>query len=341
MTDTVTKRKQDIDIARGIAIILVVLGHAVSEYGTGFTGLEHVIYSFHMPLFFVVSGLVFRLHDGEDFGSFAARRAKGLMLPYLLFAALIFASHLAEKVLLHTDSRFFETLRTPAGLLNTLLLTTKSAFSNLWFLPCMLVAQMLLFAAVKYLKSKWLRAAICILPSLAVIFSSPKISLPLCLETAVVSLLFLFLGTQLQNRCFTAKAAWLLLAAAALVFFAAQMVYFTCYSEKGFSYYNVQFDVPWLFCLTAVSGSLLVILLAQRLQHCAPLELLGRHSLYIFGFHYLIQNLLRIGFEKLNLTDYRLLTLLLGTALNLAICTALSVLWAKIKRLILKKEQKQ
>ena len=59
-----------IDACKGIGIIAVVLGHlAISYNSTGFyaeystllDALIRVIYSFHMPLFFVLSGYVFYL----------------------------------------------------------------------------------------------------------------------------------------------------------------------------------------------------------------------------------------------------------------------------------------
>lgn len=49
------QRNQRIDVIRGMAIMLVVLGHSgVSE------PLFQWIYSFHMPLFFFVSGIFFK-----------------------------------------------------------------------------------------------------------------------------------------------------------------------------------------------------------------------------------------------------------------------------------------
>lgn len=339
MESKLTERTHYIDIARGIAIILVVIGHGISEYSTGFTTLENIIYSFHMPLFFVISGLVFRVKDGDTFPAFAKKRAKGLMLPYLLFAALIFASHLAEKLVFHTDSRFFEELKTKSGIINTLLLTTKSVFSNLWFLPCMFAAQLILFALLKYGKRKWLTAVLCIAPALIIIFLSPQISLPLCLETALVSVAFLFLGTQIKD-C-TEKKPVLLLIIFVLAFAAARSIWALCCEQAAFSYYNVQFDAPWLFIPLAVCGSMAVIAFSAVAKKSALLELLGRHSLYIFGFHYLVQNILRILVEKSGLGINNIILLTVTTIINLALCTVLSVVWGKIKAAIKRGAKKE
>ena len=57
-----TKRLDWIDIAKGIGIILVVLGHTLVPQvrETGFAGFLWIfIYNFHMPLFFFLSGYLF------------------------------------------------------------------------------------------------------------------------------------------------------------------------------------------------------------------------------------------------------------------------------------------
>ena len=55
-----TKRLDWIDIAKGIGIILVVLGHTLVPQvrETGFAGFLWIfIYNFHMPLFFFYRGI--------------------------------------------------------------------------------------------------------------------------------------------------------------------------------------------------------------------------------------------------------------------------------------------
>jgi fucose 4-O-acetylase-like acetyltransferase len=53
---TITYRDTFLDIAKGLAIILVVIGHVVQGSSEKFDGLLwfRVIYSFHMPLFVFV-----------------------------------------------------------------------------------------------------------------------------------------------------------------------------------------------------------------------------------------------------------------------------------------------
>ena len=52
------KRIEWIDICKGLAIILDIIGHSKLETGIAFN-LKSIIYSFYMPLFFILSGYLF------------------------------------------------------------------------------------------------------------------------------------------------------------------------------------------------------------------------------------------------------------------------------------------
>lgn len=77
-----TKRLEWIDIAKGIAIILVVLGHA-----TGASVVGKYIYCFHMPLFFIISGMCFR-KGRYEFPEFFRKRFRQLFLPSIFLTLL-------------------------------------------------------------------------------------------------------------------------------------------------------------------------------------------------------------------------------------------------------------
>ena len=57
------KRDYSIDIARGLACLLVVVGHVPTIPSF----LHTWIYSFHMPLFFIISGIVLNSNDNGFF----------------------------------------------------------------------------------------------------------------------------------------------------------------------------------------------------------------------------------------------------------------------------------
>ncbi len=98
MPDTQSKAKQhfrEIDVCKGLGIILVVLGHSLKQTGvtnTVFDVLLSVIYSFHMPLFFFLSGFVsakiLKFTTGRERIEYVKSRAIRLLVPYFTVGIL-------------------------------------------------------------------------------------------------------------------------------------------------------------------------------------------------------------------------------------------------------------
>lgn len=74
-----SKRLDWIDIAKGIAMILVIVGHTVPNPSP----LRHAIFSFHMPVFFILAGYTFRPKPWRELLSGSMSR---LLVPYVVLA---------------------------------------------------------------------------------------------------------------------------------------------------------------------------------------------------------------------------------------------------------------
>lgn len=95
-------RETWVDTAKGVAILLVVLGHAIrgaSEAGIAlgefWYEIDERIYAFHMPLFFALSGW-FYTHSiaGKRFSAFAVSRLERILYPMLIWTYVFFAAKL-------------------------------------------------------------------------------------------------------------------------------------------------------------------------------------------------------------------------------------------------------
>lgn len=85
------KRLNYIDQLKGFAILLVVAGHVLEFclYKNNFSFLHDMIYSFHMPLFAFLSGLVFTsLSDYKLVGRKLVRQSYRLLIPFLTMGFL-------------------------------------------------------------------------------------------------------------------------------------------------------------------------------------------------------------------------------------------------------------
>ena len=87
-------RYTEIDLARGIGIFLVVLGHSIKQTGVSagwIKILTYIIYSFHMPLFFCLSGFVsakILTMNRRERGSYIISRARRLLIPYFMIGLI-------------------------------------------------------------------------------------------------------------------------------------------------------------------------------------------------------------------------------------------------------------
>lgn len=83
-----SRRIESIDIAKGLGILLVVLGHQIDYFHADIPGAYSFIYLFHVPLFFFLSGLFFR--ENESLWNCFKKKFVRLFVPYLLANVLFF-----------------------------------------------------------------------------------------------------------------------------------------------------------------------------------------------------------------------------------------------------------
>ena len=127
----VKKRITELDFIKRLAIILVCIGHAVSQIpGTGPDAYEEntvfrFIYSFHMPLFTFISGYICRLNLKTD-TLWLKKRLRQIAIPYLLALILWY-------IILRRSSI--------ADFLSPM---------AYWYLPFILIADTVLFLEQKY-----------------------------------------------------------------------------------------------------------------------------------------------------------------------------------------------
>lgn len=81
---------QWIYIAKGIGIILVVVGHFYPKSSpTYWLEIRKLIYSFHMPLFFILSGYLYS-HGKYSYRDLIRNKTKRLLYPFATIAGIFF-----------------------------------------------------------------------------------------------------------------------------------------------------------------------------------------------------------------------------------------------------------
>ncbi|WCT73539.1 acyltransferase family protein [Sphingomonas naphthae] len=192
MADTAKARVLWADVARGIGILLVVIGHVWQDSEPW---LMAAIYAFHMPLFFLLSG--YFTHPRATLGDDIGHRARTLLVPYACYILLIGGALLAVHVL----RRDWQGVADIAFVLiygGAKLTAHMGAF---WFVTCLFLAQAFYLALLHWFGSPRSPGLIAILlVGLALGYGAGRLGWPGPWNVAVapVAAVFLWIGHRLR-----------------------------------------------------------------------------------------------------------------------------------------------
>lgn len=326
-----TQRITWIDVARGLGIIIVIYSHTLST-----DSLRYLFYSFHMPLFFFLSGIIFHHKRHEHFWPMVKKNIRTILLPYFLFAIISYL--LWYFTLTSSQPSFSEVINHLKGILygNN---GENILFYNgvLWFLPALFVTKVL-FSSFTLLsvRKRFLLLLLFFFSIIGYLFSLffPQEHLIFGLETALTAVVFFGFGfiwnTQAEKlNKFFKKHAYALFPVFALITLIVSTIH---YIMTGY-----QIDMRlnnlgnyFLFYTASISGILSTVALSKAMWTNKVLEYIGRKSLILFVWHLLVFSYLNAII--LPLIPESLLTQLRGTWLNLlmtitTIATILLIDW--------------
>jgi len=324
-----------LDAAKGLAILLVVWGHVlrgVHAAGVGvpewfFNLADAAVYSFHIPLFFFVSGL---LAGRTARGGLAALpgKARAILLPYAVWSAVFVCANLVLGGSANDPLHLADLASIP-----------WRPVSIYWFLWVLFACHCLaaLFLPLGRTGTALVSAA---LFAIFFAFAPPYPLGALCLFQLFFMaglLLAPYLETLSVPRGRALTVATVLLGTAGVAGVAALLTRgATGYLETGGSY------SPW-FLLAPLPGLVLAWGIARLSEDTRPgalLELLGRRSLAIYVAHVLFTAGARIALKKVLHCDALAPHLLAGTLLGLAGPLALHALLPRLGLGILYGERK-
>ena len=269
------KRIQWIDLCKAIGIYLVVLGHFLPVG----TPLKIIIYSFHVPLFFILSGFLLKTERG--WVSQVFRRARLLLLPYFGFATVSLFYYVAFPInKMDIVTKFFfwkgETVwNEPLWFLFTLFVVELIAYTLFRCLPIFTKNMTALFGIVIGVMAMgyfvyWLR--------------------PLSLEyfgidKAICLLGFYLLGyllrqTQFLNALPKSKELW------TGVFLLVCVITLVLNWNNNISVYYLDLNNYFVFLFTSIIGSISLIALCQNVSVEKFLKSVSNHTIFIMGTHY-------------------------------------------------------
>lgn len=331
----INNRIDMIDIAKGIGIILVVLGHCLPSDSY----LRNIIYSFHMPLFFILSGLITKNISKENNILCAIMFQKKLLITYFIYSGIAITFDIIVKVLILNEYSITTIIWE--------IYQTVSLFgvNVLWFISTIVIAKIIFYFMLNYMS-----ANVCGVVSgvsfVLVGVLGRYISMDL-MSTSLLGMLiyfpliafirpigmvvFLSIGyygrpilkiitnpLKIQNRFFMALLGFLLISV---------NIVLTQYNGVIDLHY-VQIDNILLMFLLSFTGSISIIfisaLISPKFIIGKVLSLLGRKSIFIMLVHeYLLVN--RIIADILNI--FSIDNFFIQIVLVLFVSTVLAILF--------------
>lgn len=296
----VDKRIEWIDVAKGIGILLVILGHTFSM------GKVQPLYAFHMPLFFVLSGLVISSNSINNIGPFVKRKFGQLIKPWFVVMLIslmvcLFIPSWAENI-------------TAENILHDLYTANTDSIQNssLWYLPCLFIA-LFYFALINKLhqNNKLVADLIIIFVAIIMLFSKsllaylplPEGRLPLKMDTAMLATVFIAFAywnkdiicsiiTKIDNIVWVVLTVVIAMAA--------------CYLNGWANMNSLDFGIyPIAYYPVALLGILSVCLVSSFISRKGlswvkrVLVFYGRNTLIIFCFQSLFIRLYLLFFNNL------------------------------------------
>lgn len=282
-------RDKSIDIARGISILLVLAGHC--QYID--LDFKIWIYSFHMPLFFFLSGMVFSYDKYPSWRMFLKNKVKKLIIPYFTLGILIIILSILYNCYItrvYSINSFFSLL---TEYFKNLLLGNRlhENYYSFWFIPTLFVSVVLFYFVAKIIdkkKNKFLLlmvfAIICYVIQVLLFkivkgFYWSLDLVPIALTFISFGYIFKNVDDKIKNKVLSFDYVYILIVVSVVLSY-INYHYFGIpdlfYCKLG-SYY--------IFILTALLGIWIIMLVSKRISFSKIMEYIGMNSFIFYFFH--------------------------------------------------------
>lgn len=322
-----------VDILRGIAMLLIVYGHIIIHCDK-LSALNKYIVSFHIPIFFMISGFLFSVKSSIKYKDFIFKKFKRIMIPYFVFGFLflipfvLFGNGIGEMLDRESEVNIFK------NIFGIFYGNGHDGFlrqnSSLWFLPCIFVTQQIFYFVEKICTKYENGSKKLLIYSLTAIFmlilgyisySIPHIRLPWGIDVAIVLSFFFAIG-KIMNLLYNKwkdKKYNILIGIILLI-----GGYILSAPNTAVACMNHEYGNYWLFVISAIVTSLGLIFLVQRWNKNKILEYIGNNTIGILIFHKLIIVLFqtKLGIISTNLLHGNIIIQVVLSLIILAISIA-------------------
>jgi len=327
------KRLNYIDIAKCIAITCIVLSHTVG-YSTHLVPLRNFLYSFHVALFFMISGYLFK--TDKEYLDFVKNKFIRIMIPYFIWGLLflipymIFSTGIKSSLNINAISDIKELiLNTLYGNGNNFHLKQNSA---LWFLPALFTMEVIYYFIIRFSNkhSKYdLITFITILLINIITSTKLKFILPWGLNTTLNISIFFYIGYLLNKYKILDKIKPIFIPLLILI----GVIGFIFNTQK-ITYMNYGYGIIYYALLSGIFLSISILIISKLINKNNILEYIGKNTMSILIFHKIVLLIFqsKLGFISKKLINSNILIELLISIVCVIISIILSLIIAAIIR---------
>lgn len=301
-------KDNSISIAKGIGIILMLIGHA------GCPGqLGSFIYIFHMPLFFFLSGYCFKERHLNNFKDFAIKRIKGIYLPFIKYSLLFLLLH---NVFYHLNiyndvygyngavSQLydFNHFVKRATKIVTEMNREEQLLGGFWFLRVLFCTSFLGYAFLRFVRNSKVQIITLVLVCIGVIFLAPHQTRTIYIQTLHLSffaLIFFIAGKETEKLQQFKPNNIYINSLVTLIFFSGTLLISIFYPSGMTTDKNII-----IYTIGALSGILMTKNLSNHIQHIPYINkilvYIGNNTLPILAWHLLCFKLISLLIIHIN-----------------------------------------
>lgn len=273
-------------IAKGIGIILVVIGHFYPDDSPEYwTILRNSIYTFHMPLFFILSGFLYR-YTKYSYSTLVRIKIKRLLYPFISVAIIFFIIKYPAGMLFHLEYPL-----EPASIYALFIDPVNSYKPLLWFVH----ALFLMFLVYPLLRSIVNNNYVILL--IFVLVNEFLGNDYLVIGKALAHIPFFIVGIMLRESSALRDKV---IPGSCLYIVSSVIFFLTCV----FAEMKIQWPSGYVLRLmSGLSGAICVmnmsiLIAAMRKRKRVGLEIVGCYSMTIYLFHTFFESAVRIGYYQ-------------------------------------------
>jgi len=277
------KRLNWIDMAKGFAMLLVMFGHAPMSLR-----IRAEIYTFHLPLFFFMSGYLFSNVKYNDFLSFFKKRFITIGIPYFCFSFIEYIYFFVANNKQHVSP-----LKSLIGTLIPLRFNNGTLHNGtLWFIVCLFMAELIFFLIVKVSKNDKYKISVCLVGCAIIgVFYNIYIKKPLPYSIDVSFFAVVFYGIGYLIKGIEIKVSKLVSIKYLILFLIANVLL----GHLNIRYLNTNVDMSssrygnyFLFYMSAFCGIMASLIFCRLIPKSKILIYVGKNSIIFMAFHQMI-----------------------------------------------------